>query len=55
MLQARLMFAAAEASPFDVAVLELQERAPGFQPPRLASAFQPGKHQHWGGHTQYLG
>lgn len=42
-LQARLLFAAAEASPFDVAVLELQERAPGFQPPRLASAFQPGE------------
>uniref|UniRef100_A0A8C3CEA9 Peroxisomal leader peptide-processing protease n=1 Tax=Cairina moschata TaxID=8855 RepID=A0A8C3CEA9_CAIMO len=42
-LQARVLFATAEASPFDVAVLELQERAPGFQPPRLASAFQPGE------------
>uniref|UniRef100_A0A8B9CWW5 Peroxisomal leader peptide-processing protease n=1 Tax=Anser brachyrhynchus TaxID=132585 RepID=A0A8B9CWW5_9AVES len=42
-LQARPVFATAEASPFDVAVLELQERAPGFQPPRLASAFQPGE------------
>ncbi|XP_021255241.1 peroxisomal leader peptide-processing protease isoform X2 [Numida meleagris] len=40
-LQARLVFATAEASPFDVAVLELQDSVPSFQPPDLATTFQP--------------
>ncbi|XP_015721764.1 peroxisomal leader peptide-processing protease [Coturnix japonica] len=42
-LQARLVFATAEASPFDVAVLELQGSVPSFQPPDLATTFQPGE------------
>lgn len=42
-LQARLVFATAETSPFDVAVLELQDSVPSFQPPDLATTFQPGE------------
>ncbi|XP_072195935.1 peroxisomal leader peptide-processing protease [Excalfactoria chinensis] len=42
-LQARLVFATAETSPFDVAVLELQDSTPSFQPPDLATTFQPGE------------
>ncbi|NXJ05618.1 TYSD1 protease, partial [Odontophorus gujanensis] len=42
-LQARLVFATAEASPFDVAVLELQGSVPSFEPPDLATTFQPGE------------
>lgn len=44
-LQARLVFATAETSPFDVAVLELQDSVPSFQPPDLATTFQPGEYQ----------
>lgn len=39
------MFATTEASPFDVAVLELQDSVPSFQPPDLATTFQPGECQ----------
>lgn len=42
------MFATEESSPFDVAVVELEESVPGFVPPCLATTFCPGKQ--WGGH-----
>ncbi|OXB74695.1 UNVERIFIED_CONTAM: hypothetical protein H355_001527 [Colinus virginianus] len=41
--QAHLVFATAEASPFDVAVLELQGSVPSFEPPDLATTFQSGE------------
>lgn len=37
------MFATEESSPFDVAVVELEESVPGFVPPCLADTFLPGK------------
>lgn len=37
------MFTTEESSPFDVAVVELQDSVPGFVPPRPAHAFLPGK------------
>ncbi|NWY40041.1 TYSD1 protease, partial [Sylvia atricapilla] len=42
----RVVFATEESSPFDVAVVELEESVPGFVPPCLADTFHPGKH--WG-------
>lgn len=42
MLWGRVVFATEESSPFDVAVVELEESVPGFVPPCLASTFLPG-------------
>lgn len=38
-----MVFATEESSPFDVAVVELEESVPGFVPPCLADTFLPGK------------
>ncbi|NXE68611.1 TYSD1 protease, partial [Calcarius ornatus] len=45
-LWGRVLFATEESSPFDVAVVELEESVPGFVPPCLASTFLPGTR--WG-------
>lgn len=45
MLRGRVVFATEESSPFDVAVVELEESVPGFVPPCLANTFLPGKHR----------
>ncbi|NWY22005.1 TYSD1 protease, partial [Aphelocoma coerulescens] len=45
-LRGRVVFATEESSPFDVAVVELEESVPGFVPPCLADTFLPGKQ--WG-------
>ncbi|NWW17668.1 TYSD1 protease, partial [Falcunculus frontatus] len=45
-LGGRVVFATEESSPFDVAVVELEESVPGFVPPCLADTFLPGKQ--WG-------
>ncbi|NXE40585.1 TYSD1 protease, partial [Ptilorrhoa leucosticta] len=45
-LRGRVVFATEESSPFDVAVVELEESVPGFVPPCLADTFFPGKQ--WG-------
>ncbi|NWW05795.1 TYSD1 protease, partial [Oreocharis arfaki] len=42
-LRGRVVFATEESSPFDVAVVELEESVPGFVPPCLADTFLPGK------------
>ncbi|NWY35077.1 TYSD1 protease, partial [Pheucticus melanocephalus] len=42
-LWGRVVFATDESSPFDVAVVELEESVPGFVPPCLASTFLPGE------------
>ncbi|XP_009564920.2 peroxisomal leader peptide-processing protease [Cuculus canorus] len=42
-LGGRVVFATEESSPFDVAVVELEERVPGFAPLRLADTFLPGE------------
>ncbi|XP_039562680.1 peroxisomal leader peptide-processing protease [Passer montanus] len=42
-LGGRVVFATEESSPFDVAVVELEESVPGFVPPCLASTFLPGE------------
>ncbi|XP_065495105.1 peroxisomal leader peptide-processing protease [Caloenas nicobarica] len=42
-LSGHLVFATEESSPFDVAVVELQDSVPGFVPPRPAHAFLPGE------------
>ncbi|XP_058666268.1 peroxisomal leader peptide-processing protease [Ammospiza caudacuta] len=42
-LWGRVVFATEESSPFDVAVVELEESVPGFVPPCLASTFLPGE------------
>ncbi|PKK16447.1 peroxisomal leader peptide-processing protease, partial [Columba livia] len=42
-LSGRLVFATEESSPFDVAVVELQDSVPGFVPPRPAHTFLPGE------------
>ncbi|NWR28075.1 TYSD1 protease, partial [Tachuris rubrigastra] len=47
-LGGRVVFATEESSPFDVAVVELEESVPGFLPPCLADTFLPGKRR---GHT----
>ncbi|NXU60786.1 TYSD1 protease, partial [Horornis vulcanius] len=47
-LRGRVVFATEESSPFDVAVVELEESVPGFVPPCLADTFLPGKQ---GGNT----
>ncbi|XP_074965651.1 peroxisomal leader peptide-processing protease isoform X2 [Phalacrocorax aristotelis] len=39
----RVVFATEESSPFDVAVVELEESVPGFVPPRLADTFLAGE------------
>ncbi|KAM7102323.1 peroxisomal leader peptide-processing protease isoform 2-T2 [Ciconia maguari] len=41
-LGGRVVFATEESSPFDVAVVELEESVPGFVPPCLADTFLPG-------------
>lgn len=41
MLRGRVVFATEESSPFDVAVVELEESVPGFVPPCLADIFLP--------------
>lgn len=41
-----MVFATEESSPFDVAVVELEESVPGFVPPCLADTFVPG--EQWG-------
>ncbi|NWY55486.1 TYSD1 protease, partial [Chionis minor] len=46
-LQGRVVFATEESSPFDVAVVELEESVLGFVPPQLADAFLPGKQLRW--------
>ncbi|NWT74139.1 TYSD1 protease, partial [Prunella himalayana] len=47
-LRGCVVFATEESSPFDVAVVELEESVPGFVPPCLADTFLPGKRR---GHT----
>ncbi|KAM6091885.1 LOW QUALITY PROTEIN: peroxisomal leader peptide-processing protease [Theristicus caerulescens] len=42
-LRGRVVFATEESSPFDVAVVELEESVPGFVPPHLADTFLPGQ------------
>uniref|UniRef100_A0A8D0F3C6 Peroxisomal leader peptide-processing protease n=1 Tax=Strix occidentalis caurina TaxID=311401 RepID=A0A8D0F3C6_STROC len=42
-LGGRVVFATEESSPFDVAVVELEESVPGFIPPRPADTFLPGE------------
>ncbi|NXW49447.1 TYSD1 protease, partial [Nyctiprogne leucopyga] len=42
-LGGRMVFATKESSPFDVAVVELEETVPGFVPPRPADTFLPGE------------
>ncbi|XP_059677288.1 peroxisomal leader peptide-processing protease [Gavia stellata] len=42
-LGGHVVFATEESSPFDVAVVELEESVPGFVPPRLADTFLPGE------------
>ncbi|NXG17890.1 TYSD1 protease, partial [Grallaria varia] len=42
-LGAHVVFATDESSPFDVAVVELEENVPGFLPPCLAATFVPGE------------
>ncbi|KAM6265369.1 peroxisomal leader peptide-processing protease isoform 1-T1 [Spheniscus humboldti] len=42
-LRGRVVFATEESSPFDVAVVELEESVPAFVPPRLADTFLPGE------------
>ncbi|NXL61846.1 TYSD1 protease, partial [Chordeiles acutipennis] len=42
-LGGRVVFAAEESSPFDVAVVELEEPVPGFVPPQPADTFLPGE------------
>ncbi|XP_054687224.1 peroxisomal leader peptide-processing protease [Grus americana] len=42
-LGGHVVFATEESSPFDVAVVELEESVPGFAPPRLADTFRPGE------------
>lgn len=42
-LEGRVVFATEETSPFDVAVVELEESVPGFVPPCLADTFLQGK------------
>ncbi|KAM9273476.1 peroxisomal leader peptide-processing protease [Morus bassanus] len=42
-LGGRVVFATENSSPFDVAVLELEESVLGFVPPRLADTFLPGE------------
>ncbi|XP_075010248.1 peroxisomal leader peptide-processing protease isoform X1 [Calonectris borealis] len=42
-LGGRVVFATEESSPFDVAVVELEESVPGFVPLRLADTFLPGE------------
>ncbi|XP_061857670.1 peroxisomal leader peptide-processing protease [Colius striatus] len=42
-LGGRVVFTTEESSPFDVAVVELQESVPGFVPPCPADAFLPGE------------
>ncbi|NWI67620.1 TYSD1 protease, partial [Todus mexicanus] len=39
----RVVFTTEESSPFDVAVVQLEESIPGFLPPCLADTFLPGK------------
>ncbi|XP_064518159.1 peroxisomal leader peptide-processing protease isoform X2 [Pseudopipra pipra] len=41
-LRGRVVFATEESSPFDVAVVELEESVPGFLPPCPADTFFPG-------------
>uniref|UniRef100_A0A8C5X7L8 Peroxisomal leader peptide-processing protease n=1 Tax=Malurus cyaneus samueli TaxID=2593467 RepID=A0A8C5X7L8_9PASS len=41
-LRGRVVFATEDSSPFDVAVVELEESVPGFVPPYLADTFLPG-------------
>lgn len=38
-----MVFAAEQSSPFDVAVVTLEESVPGFVPPRPADTFLPGQ------------
>ncbi|NXG11416.1 TYSD1 protease, partial [Sakesphorus luctuosus] len=42
-LRGRVVFATEESSPFDVAVVELEQSVPGFLPPCLADTFVPGE------------
>ncbi|XP_064518158.1 peroxisomal leader peptide-processing protease isoform X1 [Pseudopipra pipra] len=42
-LRGRVVFATEESSPFDVAVVELEESVPGFLPPCPADTFFPGE------------
>ncbi|NXT81139.1 TYSD1 protease, partial [Zapornia atra] len=42
-LGGRVVFATEESSPFDVAVVELEESVPGFVSPRPANTFLPGE------------
>ncbi|NXK24415.1 TYSD1 protease, partial [Arenaria interpres] len=42
-LEGRVVFATEESSPFDVAVVELEESVPGFVPACLADTFLPGE------------
>lgn len=42
-LEGRVVFATEETSPFDVAVVELEESVPGFVSPCLADTFLQGK------------
>ncbi|NWR91052.1 TYSD1 protease, partial [Furnarius figulus] len=42
-LGGRVVFATEESSPFDVAVVELEQNVPGFLPPCLADTFLPGE------------
>ncbi|XP_072726226.1 peroxisomal leader peptide-processing protease isoform X1 [Ciconia boyciana] len=42
-LGGRVVFATEESSPFDVAVVELEQSVPGFVPPCLADTFLPGE------------
>ncbi|NXG51260.1 TYSD1 protease, partial [Psilopogon haemacephalus] len=42
-LKGHVVFATEETSPFDVAVVELEERVPGLVPPCPADTFLPGK------------
>ncbi|NXQ86132.1 TYSD1 protease, partial [Nyctibius grandis] len=42
-IRGHVLFATEESSPFDVAVVELEESVPGFVPPCLADTFLPGE------------
>ncbi|NWR65332.1 TYSD1 protease, partial [Bucorvus abyssinicus] len=42
-LRGHVVFATEESSPFDMAVVELEESMPGFVPPRPADTFLPGE------------
>ncbi|NXP75779.1 TYSD1 protease, partial [Ramphastos sulfuratus] len=42
-LKGRVVFATEETSPFDVAVVELEQSVPGLVPPRPADTFVPGE------------